>query len=126
MKIILLFLITSLSISSYSQVDRRIGRGQYERSPKNSQKTKVDFTEQSLEFFRKEIGIDGFQEAIVRNLIKENQAKSKEIIEAVSYSDIEKRNLLTELGEKFNVEIKKILQPEQIEKYEKLISKNKK
>lgn len=126
MKIILLFLITSLSISSYSQVDRRIGRGQYERSPKNSQKTKVDFTEQSLEFFRKEIGIDGFQEAIVRNLIKENQAKSKEIIEAVSYSDIEKRNLLTELGEKFNVEIKKILQPEQIEKYEKLILKNKK
>jgi hypothetical protein len=126
MKIILLFLITSLSISSYSQVDRRIGRGQYERSPKNSQKTKVDFTEQSLEFFRKEIGIDGFQEAIVRNLIKENQAKSKEIIEAVSYSDLEKRNLLTELGEKFNIEIKKILQPEQIEKYEKLISKNKK
>ena len=126
MKIILLFLITSLSISSYSQVDRRIGRGQYERSPKNSQKTKVDFTEQSLEFFRKEIGIDGFQEAIVRNLIKENQAKSKEIIEADIYSDIEKRNLLTELGEKFNVEIKKILQPEQIEKYEKLILKNKK
>ncbi len=126
MKIILLFLITSLSISSYSQVDRRIGRGQYERSPKNSQKTKVDFTEQSLEIFRKEIDIDGFQEAIIRNLIKENQAKSKEIIEAVSYSDIEKRNLLTELGEKFNVEIKKILQPEQIEKYEKLISKNKK
>jgi hypothetical protein len=126
MKIILLFLITSLSISSYSQVDRRIGRGQYERSPKNSQKTKVDFTEQSLEIFRKEIDINGFQEAIIRNLIKENQAKSKEIIEAVSYSDLEKRNLLTELGEKFNVEIKKILQPEQIEKYEKLISKNKK
>jgi hypothetical protein len=126
MKIILLFLITSLSISSYSQVDRRIGRGQYERSPKNSQKTKVDFTEQSLEIFRKEIDIDGFQEAIIRNLIKENQAKSKEIIEAVSYSDLEKRNLLTELGEKFNIEIKKILQPEQIEKYEKLISKNKK
>jgi hypothetical protein len=126
MKIILLFLITSLSISSYSQVDRRIGRGQYERSPKNSQKTKVDFTEQSLEIFRKEIDINGFQEAIIRNLIKENQAKSKEIIEAVSYSDIEKRNLLTELGEKFNIEIKKILQPEQIEKYEKLISKNKK
>jgi len=126
MKIILLFLITSLSISSYSQVDRRIGRGQYERSPKNSQKTKVDFTDQSLEIFRKEIDIDGFQEAIIRNLIKENQAKSKEIIEAVSYSDLEKRNLLTELGEKFNIEIKKILQPEQIEKYEKLISKNKK
>jgi hypothetical protein len=126
MKIILLFLITSLSISSYSQVDRRIGRGQYERSPKNSQKTKVDFTEQSLEIFRKEIDIDGFQEAIIRNLIKENQAKSKEIIEAVSYSDLEKRDLLTELGEKFNIEIKKILQPEQIEKYEKLISKNKK
>ena len=52
--------------------------------------------------------------------------KSKEIIEAVGYSDIEKRNLLTEIGEKFNLELKKILTPEQIEKYEKLISKKKK
>ena len=54
------------------------------------------------------------------------QVITQEIIEDVGYSNIEKRNLLTELGEKFNVEIKKILIPEQLEKYEKLISKKKK
>ncbi|WP_291136042.1 hypothetical protein [Flavobacterium sp. UBA7663] len=121
-KIFFLILIGFSFFNSNAQVDRRIGTGQYKNGNQNK---KVDLVETSVESLKEKLNLDGFQEAIVRNLVKDNQAKSKEIIEAVSYSDIEKKNLLTELGEKFNTEIKKILLPEQIEKYEKLISKNK-
>jgi hypothetical protein len=124
MKKILFLIILSFSFfNSNAQVDRRIGSGQYKNENQNK---KVDLVETSVESLKEKLTLDGFQEAIVRNLIKENQTKSKEIIKDISYSNIEKRNLLTELGEKFNVEIKKILIPEQLEKYEKLISKKKK
>lgn len=126
MRIILLLLTTFLSISSYSQVDRRIGRGQYERSPKNAQKAKVDFTEQSLEFFRKEIGIDGFQEAVIKNLIEDYQKSSKEIVESQAIEDLEKKEQLGGLNEKFKSKLAEILTSEQFEKYKELMNPKKK
>ncbi|MCK6607478.1 MAG: hypothetical protein L6Q46_04130 [Flavobacterium sp.] len=122
-KIFFLILFVFSFINSNAQIDRRIGAGQYSNGDQNK---KVDIVESSVELLKKELNLDGFQEAIVRNLIKDNQSKSKEIIETSIYSDIEKKNLLTEIGEKFNTEIKKILSPEQLEKYEKFIAKKKK
>lgn len=122
-KIFFLILIGYSFFCANAQVDRRIGSGQYQNGKQNK---KVDIVETSVESLKTKLDLDGFQEAIVRNLVKENQAKSKEIIEATSYTDIEKRGLLTEIGEKFNTEIKKILSKEQLEKYEKFISKKKK
>jgi hypothetical protein len=111
------------SISSiYGQVDRRIGNEQY----KNEKPAKkVDVVETSVENLKKKLKLDGFQEAIARNLIKENQRKYTEIIESTQYSDVEKSNLLTELGDKFNAELIKNLKPEQVEAYNKLIAKKK-
>ena len=126
MKILLLLLVTLFSLSSYAQVDRRIGRGQYERSPKNAQKAKVDFTEQSLEFFRKEIGIDGFQEAVIKNLIEDYQKSSKEIVDSESMETPEKRELLGILNGKFKEKLSEILTPEQFEKYNQLMEPKKK
>ena len=122
-KIFFLILIGFSIFTANAQVDRRIGAGQYQNGKQNK---KVDLIETSVETLKKELTLDGFQEAIVRNLVKENQEKSKEVIEATSYTDSEKRALLTEIGEKFNTEIKKILSKEQLEKYEKFISKKKK
>jgi hypothetical protein len=122
-KIFFLILIVFSFFSANAQVDRRIGTGQYQNGKQNK---KIDIVETSVESLKTKLDLDSFQEAIVRNLVKENQAKSKEIIEVTSYTDIEKRGLLTEIGEKFNTEIKKILSKEQLEKYEKLISKKKK
>ena len=126
MKTLLLLLVTFFSISSYSQVDRRIGRGQYERTPKNSQKAKVDFTEQSLDFFRKEIAIDGFQEAVIKNLIEDYQKSSKEIVDSESIETPEKRELLGILNGKFKEKLSEILTPEQFEKYNQLMEPKKK
>ena len=123
MKKIVFLLILLGSISSiYGQVDRRIGNEQY----KNEKPAKkVDVVETSVENLKKKLKLDGFQEAIARNLIKENQRKYTEIIESTQYSDVEKRNFLTEIGDKFNAEIIKNLKPEQVEAYNKLIVKKK-
>lgn len=101
-------------------MDRSVGTGQYKDTRQNK---KVDIVEASVESLKEKLNLDGFQEAIVRNLIKENQSKYKEIIDTSTLSNFEKRALLEELGEKFNLEIKKILAPEQVTKYDKLISK---
>jgi hypothetical protein len=103
-------------------MDRSIGTGQYKNEKQNK---KIDFVENSLQFLKEKLKLDGFQEAIIRNLIKENQSKTKEIIEDLKLSDIEKRNLLEQIGEKFNTEIKKVLSKEQNVVYEKLINKKK-
>lgn len=124
MKKILFLTIFIFSLSNINaQVDRRIGTGQYKNG---SQNKKVDLVETSLENLKVKLNLDGFQEAIARNLIKDNQTKSKEIMEAISFSDVEKRSLLMELAEKFNTDLKKNLSAEQIEKYDDLTSKKKK
>lgn len=123
MRYIFFILIFNFSISNINaQMDRRIGTGQYKN---DKQSKKVDIVENSLEFLKEKLKLDGFQEAIIRNLIKENQSKTKEIIDDLKLSDIEKRNLLVEIGEKFNTEIKKVLSKEQNVVYEKLINKKK-
>lgn len=123
MRYIYLILIFNLSISNINaQMDRRIGSGQYKNEKQNK---KIDIVENSLELLKEKLKLDGFQEAIIRNLIKENQSKTKEIIEDLKLSDIEKRNLLDETVEKFNTEIKKVLSKEQNAVYDKLIDKKK-
>lgn len=122
-KIFFLTIICFSYFNSNAQVDRRIGAGQYTNTNKGE---KTDIIESTIETLKKELNLDGFQEAIVRNLIKENQSKSKEIFESKDYNDIEKKNLLTELGDKFNIELKKILSDDQNKKYEKLFLKKKK
>lgn len=123
MRYIYLILIFNLSISNINaQMDRRIGSGQYKNEKQNK---KIDIVENSLELLKEKLMLDGFQEAIIRNLIKENQSKTKEIIEDLKLSDIEKKNLLVETVEKFNTEIKKVLSKEQNAVYDKLIDKKK-
>lgn len=123
MRYIYLILIFNLSISNINaQMDRRIGSGQYKNEKQNK---KIDIVENSLELLKEKLKLDGFQEAIIRNLIKENQSKTKEIIEDLKLSDIEKKNLLVETVEKFNTEIKKVLSKEQNAVYDKLIDKKK-
>ena len=77
----------------------------------------------NLETLKKELTLDGFQEAIVKNLLKDNQSKSKEIIESTEYEDLKKKDMLETLAENFNIEMRKILSKDQSAKYEKFKNK---
>ncbi len=123
MRYIFLILIFNFSISNINaQIDRSIGNSQYRTDKQNK---KVDVVENSVQLLKDKLKLDGLQEAIIRTLIKENQTKTKEIIEDSKLSDIEKKDLLVEIGEKLNSEIKKVLSKEQYALYEKLINKKK-
>ena len=125
-KIMFVFFIIFISMSSFSQVNRQMGRTPQQNPPRDPQKTKVDFVEQSLDFFRKEIIVDGFQEAVIKNLLIDYEKSQREIIENESMKIIEKKQLIENSTEKFKHKLSEILTPEQFEKYNQLMEPKKK
>ena len=126
MKKIFLTILTICSFYNISaQVDRSIGIGQYKNNVKPDTKIE-DIINQSVAKFKEKLNLDGFQEAVAQNLVRSNYTKSKEIIESTLYSNEEKRDLIIKQGDNFNLEIKKVLSKEQVEKYEKMITNKKK
>jgi len=121
MKKLFIFIILLYSVTSFSQVDRRIGSNQYKRAKRE----KINYTEATLDFFKKEINIDAFQEAVIKNLVDEYQASGKEISESKTLNDIEKKERFTLLSEKFKKKLFEILSIEQQEKYDELMSQSK-
>jgi hypothetical protein len=128
MKILLLLFVTFLSLSTYSQVDRRVGQGQYKRQYK--QKNIEEVNEETLTKLSKELNLDGFQEAVTKNLITDFNNSAKEIKEAQSLKPEEKSELLIGLTEKFKFKLFEILNDEQKNKYNEMLAtgnkKNKK
>lgn len=124
MKTLLLLLVTFFSLSTYSQVDRRVGQGQYKRQYK--QKNIEEVNEETLTKLSKELNLDGFQEAVTKNLITDFNNSAKEIKEAQSLKPEEKSELLIGLAEKFKFKLFEILKDEQKNKYNEMLAGNNK
>jgi hypothetical protein len=120
MKTLLLLLVTLFSLSSYSQVDRRVGQGQYKRHYK--QKNIEEINDETLTKLNKELNLDGFQEAVAKNLITDFNKSAKEVKEAESLKNEEKSELLIGLAEKFKFKLFEILTEEQKSKYNAMLS----
>jgi Spy/CpxP family protein refolding chaperone len=104
-----------------AQMDRRVSR-EY-RAPKKPEK--VDVVAKSIEIIAGELSLDSFQQAVVRNLIEENQDEQSKIMSTDAPAEAKSEKLLA-LQRKFNDDIKKILTPEQAAKYDALTNKKKK
>jgi hypothetical protein len=119
-KIIILIIVLFGGIYvSYAQIDRRVGQGQY----KPAEGPKIDYDKeiknQTLTFFIDKVGVDGFQEAVIKVNVEDLQRQIKEITES-NLSILEKNELMQQKHEKFRLEVKKILTEEQWGKYEEL------
>jgi hypothetical protein len=79
MKKIILIVILLFSIFTFSQIDRNIGRNQYNNSSSKSKTKKVNLTEKTLDFFKKEIKVDAFQEAVIKNLLNDYEVNAIKI-----------------------------------------------
>lgn len=121
MKIILLLILFTFSTTSFSQVDRRIGSELYRNKSKSKEKTSIAETIEN--FFLKEIKMDGFQEAIIKNLAKEYEEKYNQIIGDNSLDELQKKGKFEDLNETFKAKVLEILNPEQQEIYLKKINK---
>ncbi|MGQ2982616.1 hypothetical protein [Flavobacterium sp.] len=67
---ILLLALFFVSATTYSQVDRRIGRSQYKRD-RNAKNT--DFVQQSVDYLTRELKLDDFQKAAVREILEDER-----------------------------------------------------
>ena len=100
-------------------VDRSIGSSVRENRPPKNKQEKVDYAESAADYLKKELKLDGLQEAAVKSIINDNKGSLEEISKMdISYE--EKRDKMQLINDKINRDILKILSKEQAEKYNKM------
>lgn len=120
MKKILMVLMTLGCIYvSEAQVDRRIGNSQYKNSLPDRKEKKDDPIEKSLNYLDKELKLDVFQKAAIKTLLEDNQDVNSKIM-ASNISEGEKMLKLDEARENLNQNIAAVLNPKQIENFDRI------
>ena len=122
MKKLFFFLLLLFSTQvSFSQMNRQVGRGNPQVNvPRNNEK--IDPIKSSLDYLKKELTLDTFQEAAIKTFLEENQ-KETELILSMDISNIDKSDRLKISYEKMEKQIEKFLSPKQIDLFKKLKEK---
>lgn len=118
-KILTIVLTLGCFYFSEAQVNRGIGTSQYRNSLPDRKEKKEDPIEKSMNYLDKELNLDTFQKAAIRTLLEENKDENSKTM-ASSYNDAEKTKRIEESREKLNKKVASVLNPEQVEKFEKI------
>lgn len=123
-----ILLIASLffSAEAFAQVDRSIAPGQYKRPKKSNKNKEIDFVGETVKYLTKELKLDDFQAAAVREALEAEKDKLMEIAKDQDMRTPEKRDRTQEVTDRIDAKILKLLSPEQVEKYKVIQEKNKK
>ena len=121
-KIIFTFLLIVFGLTK-NQISAQVNRQVVPNTQTSPQKYEApDPVESSMTFLKKELNLDSFQEAAVKIYVKENIEASKKISEQnISYEEklIQYEQVITVFDEK----VIKILNPEQLIKFQELQAK---
>ena len=122
MKKLFFFLLLLFSIQvSFSQMNRQVGRGNPQVNvPRNNEK--IDPIKSSLDYLKKELTLDTFQEAAIKTFLEENQ-KETELILSMDIANVDKGEKLKTSYDKMEKQIEKFLNPKQIDLFKKLKEK---
>jgi len=122
MKKLFFFLLLIFSTQvSFSQMNRQVGRGNPQVNvPRNNEK--IDPIKSSLDYLKKELTLDTFQEAAIKTFLEENQ-KETELILSMDIANVDKGEKLKTSYEKMEKQIEKFLNPKQIDLFKKLKEK---
>lgn len=121
---VLFVLLISYS-NSFAQINNRFNHDRYSKQTQN-QTNKSEVLESALEYLKTTLKLDGFQEAIVKNLIKENYEKASQILNNPNLEKKAKTDAIEQLSNSFKNEVLAILNEEQKKIYEGISSNNKK
>lgn len=121
---VLFVLLISYS-NSFAQINNRFNHDRYSKQIQN-QPNKSEVLESALEYLKTTLKLDGFQEAIVKNLIKENDEKASQILNNPNLEKKAKTDAIEQLSNSFKNEVLAILNEEQKKIYEGISSNNKK
>jgi len=114
---ILLFAIIFTTAAS-AQVDRRVGQGQYKRNPPKHDK--VDFAEDSVNYLEKELTLDLFQKAAIKNIFADEKDNITAIGDNKDMTSMEKTDKFREVTQRIQKKVLPLLSKEQAEKYIKI------
>jgi len=115
---LILLLILVFTTASSAQVDRRVGREQYKPSRKKVEKK--DFVETSTEYLVKELTLDDFQKAAVKNIIEEERENITNLNQAQGITADERRDRALAISNRLYTKITPLLSKTQAEKYTKM------
>ncbi|WP_291119731.1 hypothetical protein [Flavobacterium sp. UBA6135] len=85
-------------------------------SKRDTQNEKKDPVVETMKYLKEELSLDNFQEAAIKSYLLENILESEKVI-ATSLNQEEKKLKFEELKNKFDLNTKSILNPDQIEIY---------
>ena len=121
-----ILLIASLffSAESFAQVDRSIAPGQYRNKKKKAEP--YDFVEATVKYLTKELKLDDFQAAAVRNIMKDEEEAIMTLAKDQEMREVERVDKGKEITDRIDAKIIKLLSPEQAAKYTEMQEKKKK
>jgi hypothetical protein len=115
---ILIFFVFLFSTELSAQVDRSVGPSQYKRAKNKNEKT--DFVEQSTDYLTKELKLDDFQKAAVKNIIEEERENITNLNADKDITHDEKRDRASAISARIYKKVLPLLSKEQAEKYTKM------
>lgn len=115
---LLLLFALFFATAAEAQVDRRIGTGQYKRS--RNKPEKYDFVEESTNYLAKELTLDDFQKAAVKEIIAKEKDEIMAINENTEMNSDVKRDKTLQISDRIYKKVLPLLSKEQAEKYTKM------
>jgi len=115
--LILLFTVLFTTVVS-AQVDRRVGQGQYKRNPPKHEK--IDFAEESANYFEKELKLDAFQKAAMKNIFADEKEAITAIGDDKDMTVMEKKDKMREVSQRIQKKVLPLLSKEQAVKYNEI------
>ena len=120
--VLILFLLLAGASNVQAQVNRNVGRS-YDTP--NKKKKNIDYVALSVQQLSKELTLDGFQEAVIKDILKSSTVEQEKIL-LLEIPNESKNEQLLAVRDEVNKKIIAVLTPIQIEKFEEMKEKAKK
>jgi len=117
------FLLTGTT--AFAQMDRSVGQSQY-RNAKGKKGKPADFVQLTVDYYTKELKLDDFQIAAVREIMEEQRTAIDALGTAQGITDAERKDKANAINDKIEAGIKPLLSPDQVKRYDELQEKRKK
>ena len=117
------FLLTGTT--AFAQMDRSVGQSQY-RNAKGKKGKPTDFVQLTVEYYTKELKLDDFQVAAVREIMEDQRSAITQLGEEKDITTNERKDKANAINDKIESRIKPLLSEDQKKKYDELQEKRQK
>ncbi|TRW24835.1 hypothetical protein FMM05_10065 [Flavobacterium zepuense] len=112
-------------VTAFAQMDRSVGQSQY-KNAKGKKGKPADFVQLTVDYYTKELKLDDFQIAAVREIMEDQRSAITQLGEAKDITDSERKDKANAINDRIETRIKPLLSEDQKKKYDELQEKRKK